>query len=89
MPIYQKNPLIKLKVEYKGWGVLFNPAEKAIAHVNPVGVSIWNKIDGKNTVTDIVKVIRKEYEEIPGEIETDCNEFIEKLLKYELISEVK
>ncbi len=75
------NPLIVLRVEFDDWGILFDPDTGDGFTVNPVGVFIWRKLDGKNTVKDIVEALKKECEEVPDDVEAHCNEFIEEIVK--------
>ncbi len=75
------NPLIVLRVEFDDWAILFDPDTGDGFTINPVGVFIWKKLDGKNTIKDITEEVRKECEEVPQEVEEHCTEFIEELIK--------
>lgn len=44
------NPIVVLRKEFDDWAVLFNPDTAEAVGVNPVGVAIWEKLNGKNTI---------------------------------------
>ena len=47
------NPIVVLRKEFDDWAVLFNPDTAEAVGVNPVGVAIWELLDGKNSLEDI------------------------------------
>jgi len=75
------NPLIVLRIEFDDWAILFDPDTGDGFTINPVGVFIWKKLDGTNTIADIIEGLKEECEELPEDVEKDCNEFIEELVK--------
>jgi len=52
-----------------------------IFNLNEVGSFIWDKIDGKNTVDDIVTAIIDEFDIDESTAKKDLTEFIEKFEK--------
>ncbi len=75
------NPLIVLRIEFDDWAILFDPDTGDGFTINPVGVFIWKKLDGTHTIADIIEGLKEECEELPEDVEKDCNEFIEDLVK--------
>jgi hypothetical protein len=61
------------------------PESEKIDFLNETGTRIWELIDGKNTVKDIVKKILEEYDIDEKEAEKEVISFIEKLNEKNLI----
>lgn len=74
------NPLIVLRVESDDWAILFDPDTSDGFTINPVGVLIWKKLDGKHTVEDIIKEIKEKFQDVEEDVESHCKEFIEELV---------
>jgi hypothetical protein len=53
--------------------------------LNPVGARIWELVDGKRTLGEIVDRIHAEYAVERERLEADAREFVEDLLKRQLI----
>ena len=49
------NSLVVLREEFDDWAVLFDPDTGNACGLNPVGVFIWKRLDGRHTVPDILK----------------------------------
>ncbi len=62
--------------------------EDELYTLNETGKSIWNKLDGKNKLKDIVKQIEHEFEVSNDEIEKDVLGLIEELKKRRMVKEV-
>ncbi|MDI6841165.1 MAG: PqqD family protein [bacterium] len=70
--------------------VIVVPGETAYMHsLNSVGANIWELIDGKMTVDNIVDELLKRYKVTPERARKDLNELIDKLLEAKLIHKVK
>lgn len=70
-----------LREEFDDWAVLFDP-ETGNAHgLNPVGVFVWKRLDGKHTIEDILEELKAECEDVPPSAQEDVIEFIQKLVK--------
>lgn len=78
------SPLIVLRIEFDDWAILFDPDTGDGYTVNPLGVFIWKEMTGEHTIEDIVKKVKENFEEVPGEVEEDCKEFIENLIERSL-----
>ena len=74
------NPLIVLREEFDDWAILFDPDSGDGFGLNPVGVFIWNRLDGRHGVRDILKELREKCEEVPEEAEDHLQGFIQDLV---------
>jgi SynChlorMet cassette protein ScmD len=73
------NPIVVLRKEFDDWAVLFNPDTAEAVGVNPVGVAIWEMLDGKNTVDDITVNINQDFADVPGSAAQEIQTFIDDL----------
>ena len=80
------NPLIVLRIEFDDWAILFDPDTGDGYTVNPIGVSIWKNLDGEHTIQEISEEIKKDYEDVPEDVEKDCSEFVENLIERSLVT---
>lgn len=48
----------------------------AIYNLNEVGGFIWERIDGRTSVTQLVEAVHREFEVAPEQAETETSEFI-------------
>lgn len=55
--------------------------------LNETGAYIWELIDGKRTVADIIEALVSEYEISDNEAEKDVFEFVENLRSYLIVKE--
>jgi len=62
--------------------------EDALFTLNPTGLAVWEKLDGQNSVADIIEALLKEYTASPGQIERDVLGLLEELYQKKLIVEV-
>jgi SynChlorMet cassette protein ScmD len=75
------NPIVVLRKEFDDWAVLFNPDTAEAVGVNPVGVAIWELLDGKNSLEDIAAQINQDFSNVPGSAAEEIQTFIEDLAK--------
>lgn len=69
---------------------LFNPETGVLKCLNPLGTFIWQNCNGKNTIDNIIDMIKKEYEDVPPTtIEKDVKNFIETLKEIGYVSFIK
>ncbi|MBI2252976.1 MAG: radical SAM protein, partial [Armatimonadetes bacterium] len=61
--------------------VIFNLKNKKIIHLNQTAAKIWDLINKKQTLPEIVKVISKDYRIFPKEAEKDLIDFLFILFK--------
>ncbi|NQT29982.1 MAG: SynChlorMet cassette protein ScmD [Candidatus Saganbacteria bacterium] len=75
------NSVMVLREEFDDWAVLFNPDTGQAFGMNPISVYIWKNLDGKHPVGEIVKDIRVNYNNVPGEVDEHVNKFIADLVE--------
>jgi coenzyme PQQ biosynthesis protein PqqD len=63
--------------------------EDELFTLNETGQAIWKKLDGKKSLSDIVKELSSEYDAEAGEIEKDVLGLVEELLKRKILIEKK
>lgn len=76
-------------VQWREFGsetILLDPVTGQYAQVNPSGVSIWSRIDGQCTVSEIAQQLAEEFGTAPEDIVMDVLSFIEALLEARLIT---
>ncbi len=74
------NPLIVLREEFDDWAILFDPDTGESFGLDPVGVFIFKRLDGKHTLRNITKDLRAECNNVPEDAEEHAHDFIEDLL---------
>ena len=75
------NSSVILREEFDDWAILFDPNSGNAHGLNPLGVFIWKRLDGKHTVEDILKELKEECEDVLPEAQSDIIEFIQELVK--------
>ena len=75
------NSSVILREEFDDWAILFDPNSGDAHGLNPLGVFIWKRLDGKHTVEDILKELKEECEDVLPEAQSDIIEFIQELVK--------
>ena len=73
------NPIVVLREEFDDWAILFNPDTAAAVGINPVGVAIWKRMDGKRILKEIVAEIRSSFEDAPETAREEIAAFVDKL----------
>jgi SynChlorMet cassette protein ScmD len=75
------NPVVVLREEFDDWAVLFDPDTGNAFGLNPVGVFIWKRLDGKHTAEEILKDLQKSCKDAPDEAESHLKDFIQSLVE--------
>lgn len=75
------NKTIVLREEFDDWAVLFDPDTSDAYGLNPVSVFIWKRLDGRNTIADIVRELGKECKDMPDDAIAHVNKFVEGLVE--------
>ncbi len=73
------NPIVVLRKEFDDWAVLFNPDTAEAVGVNPVGVAIWELLNGENSLENIADRISQDFSDVPGSAAQEIQTFIEDL----------
>jgi SynChlorMet cassette protein ScmD len=75
------NPSTVLREESDDWAVLFDPDTGESFAVDPVGVFIWKRLDGRHTFEEILTELHQACEHVPETAREDCMEFLDDLAK--------
>ncbi len=73
------NPVVVLREEFDDWAVLFNPDTAAAVGINPVGVAVWKRMDGKRSLEEIALEIKAGFEGAPETARDEITAFVDKL----------
>ncbi len=73
------NPVVVLREEFDDWAILFNPDTAAAVGINPVGVAVWKRMDGKTSLEEIVSEIQTSFEDAPEAALEEIAAFVDKL----------
>jgi len=79
------NPDILLREEFDDWALLFNPNTGKGFGINPVGVFVWKLLNGKHSVNDIVEEVRKNFRNVPDNVDEEVKRFIAALSENGLV----
>ena len=75
------NQTIVLREEFDDWAVLFDPDTSNAYGLNPVSVFIWKRLDGRNTIADIVRELGKECKDMPDDAMDYIKKFVDELVE--------
>jgi SynChlorMet cassette protein ScmD len=70
------NPVVVLREEFDDWAVLFNPDTAEAVGINPVGIAVWKRMDGRQTVGEITLKIQEQFSQVPGTAAAEISKFI-------------
>jgi hypothetical protein len=63
--------------------------EDELFSLNDTGKAIWDHVDGKKTVAELINDLSEEYEADPGKIQVDMLTLLDELVNKKLLDEVK
>lgn len=78
------NPLVVLREEFDDWAILFDPDTGHAFGLNPISVFVWQRLDGRHTIQEILSEMKDTYRDVPLEAENHLREFIDNLLEHGL-----
>ena len=55
-----QNQNIVFRKETDNWAILFDPDSGKTYGLDPIGIFIWDNLDGKKTIEEIVEKLKKE-----------------------------
>ena len=73
------NPIVVLREGFDDWAILFNPDTAAAVGINPVGVAVWKRMDGKRSLKEIVLEIKTSFEDTPEAAIEEVTAFVDRL----------
>jgi len=80
------NPVVVLREEFDDWAVLFNPDTADAVGINPVGVAVWKRLDGRHSIEQIVAEMLEEFIEMPEQAGEEISRFVQQLSENGFIS---
>jgi SynChlorMet cassette protein ScmD len=73
------NPVVVLKAGNGDWVVLFNPDTADAVGINRVGVMMWELMDGRHTLEDILRAVKGKFADVPVSVVEDVAAFVNDL----------
>ncbi len=83
--VLRQNPAIASQI-LNGEAVLVHPQKGKVKVLNTIGALIWDALDGRRKVSEIVSDICSEYDISAVQAEADTLEFLEGLFSHDLIT---
>jgi len=71
------NPHVLLREEFDDWAVLYDPDTGLGFGLSPTGVHLWKLLDGEHSIDEMLKVLHREFQEVPQEASTHIGAFVE------------
>ena len=75
------NPMVVFREEIDDLAIFFDPETGKAFGVNTVGTGIWNKLDGKRDLKEIVRHTQKHFDNVYSYVEAHVRTFIKDLVK--------
>jgi SynChlorMet cassette protein ScmD len=76
------NPNVILREEFDDWAVLFNPDTGDAEGINPIGVAVWNRMDGQRSLEDIVAEIHNSFADVSDSALEEIGVFVDTLAEH-------
>ena len=73
----------------EGEAVILSLETKVLRGLNPVGSRVWELIDGRRSVDEIVRVVVEEFDVAPQDAARDVRGFVQELLDKGLVTPVQ
>ncbi len=83
--VLKRNPDAAFQ-EVDGMAMIVVPGRSEVQVLNQVGTQVWELIDGKRSVAEIVERILTQYEVDTAQLERDVREFVESLDTHEMLA---
>ena len=75
------NPVVVLREEFDDWALLFNPDTANAIGINPVGVAIWKRLNGKLDLAEIAAEISEGFSDVPEDVSGQVSTFVNDLIR--------
>lgn len=82
--IYQHSPDCLLE-DMDGDLLLYNPSNATTLHLNGPSAIVWELCDGKNSVKDMIDIVKEAYPEQQEQIEDDIVNVVKDLLERKVL----
>ena len=83
--VLTKNPNAAYRV-YDGQATVVLPERSEVHVLNPIGTAVWDRIDGRRTLAQILDAVIQEHEVAPDEARRDVLEFITELRRHGMVT---
>lgn len=74
-------PDVVLREETDDWAVLFDPGTGDAYGLDPVGVFVAKRLDGRNSLFEITEQVTLLFEDVPPEVDQEVSEFVDSLVR--------
>ncbi len=74
------NPVIVFREEFDDWALLFDPDTGRAYGINPIAAFIWKRLDGTQSLPDIIRELSENCEGVPDNAEEDVKAFLQGLM---------
>jgi len=68
-----------LRREHDDWAVLFDPDTGSGFGLDPVGIFLWENMDGQRSVADLVEALREHFAGVPSQVADEVQGFLQSL----------
>ena len=75
------NPVVSLREDFDEWAVLFNPDTADVVGINPVGVAVWNLLDGEHSLEDILLEVKDRFVNVSDSAVEEIAGFVKDLVE--------
>lgn len=82
--VVTRNPNAAYRV-YDGQATIVLPDQAEVNVINEIGSLVWERIDGKKNLGELVESILKDYEVTREQAEKDVIEFVTSLKAHEMV----
>ncbi len=82
--VVTRNPNAAYRV-YDGQATIVLPDQAKVNVINEIGSLVWERIDGKKNLGELVESILKDYEVTREQAEKDVIEFVTSLKAHEMV----
>lgn len=83
--ILTKNPGAAYRI-YDGQATIVLPEQAQVTVLNEVGSLVWDRIDGRRTLGEILDAVNEAFEVAPEQLEKDVQEFLDALREQRMVS---
>jgi len=83
--VLTKNPNAAYRV-YDGQATVVLPERSEVHVLNPIGTTVWDRIDGRRTLAQILDAVVEEYEVAPDEARRDVLAFVAELREHGMVT---
>ena len=79
------NPDVIFREDFDDNAILFDSSTDKAFAINAMGALVWKALASKRTLKDITEIVRRDYENIPDNLEEDIKKFINQLIERGLV----